>query len=179
MQLSLKLRGTVWSTLDHPEAWRIKKPPLFRIFYTIRDKHGEYSLQHLAAAESSGRRLSDDEIMKEFISYDGVGTKTASCVLLFSLGRNFFAVDTQVFRLSKLGGSLKSQIVYLRRHTSTFASQKYDLHVLMIQHGRSCKGCKKSLARWTCSDADIFFLDTDGGMFICSFTRRCLSSSDK
>ena len=88
--------------------------------------------------------------MKEFISYDGVGTKTASCVLLFSLGRNFFAVDTQVFRLSKLGESLKSQIVYLRRHTSTFASQKYDLHVLMIQHGRSCKGCKKTGSGQAC-----------------------------
>ena len=100
-----------------------KAATIQNILHSIRDKHGEYSLQHLAVAESSGRRMSDNEIMKELISYDGLGPKTASCVLLFSLGRDFFAVDTHVFRLSKLGGSLKSQIVYLRRHTSTFASQ--------------------------------------------------------
>mgnify|MGYP002717608727 CR=1 FL=1 len=50
---------------------------------------GELSLDWL-------HELSDDEAMNELISYDSVGIKTASCVLLFCLGRDSFAVDTYV-----------------------------------------------------------------------------------
>jgi endonuclease III len=39
--------------------------------------------------------------MKALESFKGVGPKTASCVLLFCLSRDSFAVDTHVFRLSK------------------------------------------------------------------------------
>ncbi|KAH9932862.1 DNA glycosylase [Fomitopsis serialis] len=74
------------------------------------ERHGIYSLQHLAGvldpgakgkAKASGDSVSDEEAMKELVSYDGVGPKTASCVLLFCLGRSSFPVDTHVFRLSK------------------------------------------------------------------------------
>ena len=131
-----------------------KAATIQNILHSIRDKHGEYSLQHFAATESSGQRMSDDEIMKELISYDGVGPKTASCVLLFCLGRNSFAVDTHVFRLSELLGwvPLKSDRVLAQAHLDIRVPDelKYDLHVLMIQHGRSCKGCKKTGSGQAC-----------------------------
>ena len=123
-----------------------KAATIQNILHSIREKHGEHSLQHLAVAESSGRRMSDNEIMKELISYDGLGPKTASCVLLFSLGRNSFAVDTHEFRLSKLLGWVpqKSNRVLAQAHLNIRVPDelKYDLHLLMIQHGRLCKGCK-------------------------------------
>jgi 3-methyladenine DNA glycosylase/8-oxoguanine DNA glycosylase len=37
---------------------------------------------------------SDEDAMRTLVSFDGVGPKTASCVLLFCLGRESFAVDT-------------------------------------------------------------------------------------
>src|SRR6202040_812470 len=67
------------------------------ILKAIKEKHGDYSLQYLTS-----ENLTDDEIMAELVSYNGVGPKTASCVLLFCLGRDSFAVDTHVYRLSKL-----------------------------------------------------------------------------
>jgi len=68
---------------------------------SIKEKHEDYSLQHLAETDVE-KRLSNDAIMQELISYDGVGPKTASSVLLFCLGRDSFAVDTHIFRLSKV-----------------------------------------------------------------------------
>lgn len=40
--------------------------------------------------------MTDAEVMKELVSFDGVGPKTASCVMLFNLSRDSFAVDTLV-----------------------------------------------------------------------------------
>ena len=72
------------------------------ILRSVREKHGEYSLQHLAGIDAkSGRVIPNDQIMQELISYDGVGPKTASCVLLFCLGRDSFSVDSHVYRLSR------------------------------------------------------------------------------
>ena len=118
------------------------------ILRSVREKHGEYSLQHVAQPGGDGRVLSNDEIMQELMSYDGVGPKTASCVLLFCLGRDSFAVDTHVYRLSKLLGWVpgKADRVLAQAHLDLRIPDelKYALHVLMIQHGRVCKGCKKS-----------------------------------
>lgn len=117
------------------------------LLHSIKEKHGDYSLQHLAAVEE-GKRMTDHEIMNELISYDGVGPKTASCVLLFCLGRDSFAVDTHVFRLSKILGWVPSSADRVRTQAHLDHripnELKYGLHVLMIQHGRSCKGCRAS-----------------------------------
>ncbi|KAK2467965.1 hypothetical protein APHAL10511_000260 [Amanita phalloides] len=119
------------------------------ILRSVKEKHGEYSLQHLGVADAeSGRVLSNDEVMQELMSYGGVGPKTASCVLLFCLGRDSFAVDTHVYRLSRLLGWVpeKADRVLAQAHLDIRIPNelKYSLHVLMIQHGRSCKGCRKS-----------------------------------
>ncbi|KAF8632300.1 hypothetical protein AX15_001951 [Amanita polypyramis BW_CC] len=126
-----------------------KAATIQKILHSIRGKHGEYSLQHLAGTDAkSGCILSNDEIMQELMSYDGVGPKTASCVLLFCLGRDSFAVDTHVYRLSRLLGWVpeKADRVLAQAHLDLRVPDrlKYGLHVLMIQHGRMCKGCGKS-----------------------------------
>lgn len=132
-----------------------KAATIQNVLHAIKARHGEYSLQHLAAltededghGHGTTKRMADEEIMKELISYDGVGPKTASCVLLFCLGRDSFAVDTHVFRLSKLLGWVPSKAdrVLAQAHLDLKIPNelKYGLHVLMIQHGRICRGCKK------------------------------------
>ncbi|TFK39210.1 DNA glycosylase [Crucibulum laeve] len=124
-----------------------KAATIQNILKSVKEKHGDYSLQHLAVTEGD-ERISDDEIMKELISYDGVGPKTASCVLLFCLGRDSFAVDTHVFRLSKMLGWVptKADRILTQAHLDLHVPDelKYGLHVLMVLHGRTCKGCKST-----------------------------------
>jgi len=45
------------------------------------------------------RSMSDAEIVNRLTAIPGVGVKTASCVLLFSLGRDVCPVDTHVHRI--------------------------------------------------------------------------------
>lgn len=130
-----------------------KAKTIQNILRSIKDRHGDYSLQHLASTEDS-TRMSDEDIMQELMSYDGVGPKTASCVLLFCLGRDSFAVDTHIFRLSKVLGWVpkKANRVTTQAHLDLRIPKelKYGLHVLMIQHGRACKGCKKDGSHEPC-----------------------------
>ncbi|GAA5985614.1 hypothetical protein JCM11641_004992 [Rhodosporidiobolus odoratus] len=65
------------------------------------------------------REMNDEDAMKELISFDLVGIKTASCVLLFCLGRDSFAVDTHVHRITQSLGWLPSNgSVYTSSPTS-------------------------------------------------------------
>lgn len=54
------------------------------------------------------RDLTDDEIIAELTKYKGVGLKTTSCVLLFSLDRNICPVDTHVHRTMNRTGAVKT-----------------------------------------------------------------------
>ncbi|KAJ7454281.1 DNA glycosylase [Mycena galericulata] len=113
----------------------------------IRSKHGSYSLQFLAASGEDERKT-DAEVTQELLSYAGVGPKTAACVLSLCLGRQSFAVDTHVWRLSKVLGWVPETADRVR--TQAHLDQrlpgdlKHGLHVLMMRHGRTCAGCKKS-----------------------------------
>ncbi|KAJ7720641.1 DNA glycosylase [Mycena metata] len=102
----------------------------------IHERHGSYSLQFLAATREDQRRT-DAEITRELLSYKGVGPKTAACVLSLCLGREAFAVDTHVWRLSKVLGWVPESADRVRTQL------KHALHVLLMHHGRTCNGCKK------------------------------------
>jgi endonuclease-3 len=121
---------------------------------TIKERHGIYSLQHLAGDPRKPSTLKDDQVTEELLSYDGVGPKTASCVLLFCLGRDSFPVDTHIYRLSRLLGWVptKADRILAQAHLNICIPDnlKYSLHILMIRHGRICKGCKKAGSRENC-----------------------------
>ncbi len=74
----------------------------------------------------------------------GVGMKTASCVLLFSLGMPAFPVDTHVYRVVKrlglIKGRLSADAAHLEMEKLTAPGDIYRCHVLLIEHGR--KTCK-------------------------------------
>lgn len=108
---------------------------------SVKAKHGKYDLQHLHADE-----IPNSEAMRELVSYKGVGPKTAACVLSFCLGRQAFAVDTHVFRLTRMLGWVPegANPVDAQSHLELRipSELKYGLHVMMVKHGRTCRGCR-------------------------------------
>ncbi|GAA5891677.1 hypothetical protein JCM8208_007365 [Rhodotorula glutinis] len=126
----------------------------------LKPGEGELSLDWL-------HELDDDAAMRELVSFDLVGPKTASCVLLFCLGRDSFAVDTHVHRITQsLGWLPPNGSVYKlekgddkpTRVTTTKQPPtrdqtfyhldhrlpnhlKYALHCLIVSHGRGCDRC--------------------------------------
>ena len=97
----------------------------------------------------------------------GVGPKTASCVLLFSLGQPALPVDTHLYRVAKRVGVLDSRVSVERAHQILEglvpAEKIYEFHLNMIEHGRRvCKarnprchecvlreGCPSGEEQWT------------------------------
>ncbi|HEY3250443.1 MAG TPA: endonuclease III, partial [Ignavibacteria bacterium] len=73
-----------------------------RLLSRLKNERGELSLNYL-------KPLGNDEIYEDLIKYNGIGTKTISCVLAFGLGRDVFPVDTHVHRLSNRLGLVKTK----------------------------------------------------------------------
>ena len=119
---------------------RVKSRVILSLLEQVHARYGIYSLDHLHRAGSA------DEAMRELLSFRGVGPKTASCVLLFSLGRASFAVDTHVWRITDLLGWRPADATRDETHLHLDAripdEDKYGLHVLMVTHGRNCAECK-------------------------------------
>ena len=99
-----------------------------------------------------------DAIYK-FMTFPGIGVKTAACVAMFCMQRPCFAVDTHVFRIAKwlgwvpppaeAGEKRKKGEKAVDRDT-TFShlevrvpdELKYMLHQLFIKHGKTCPRCR-------------------------------------
>lgn len=97
------------------------------------------------AREFAGRRIDlagmGNEEARAFLrSLDGVGPKTAACVLLFALEREVLPVDTHVFRLTRRIGLLDGGVPKNRadEELESFvpAGLRHDLHLNLIEHGR-------------------------------------------
>lgn len=94
----------------------------------------------------------------------GVGMKTASCVLLFSLGVPALPVDTHVLRVARRLGMVDSKASAERVHKSLEglvpSSGVYQFHVLLIEHGRKiCKAqrprCDQCVLRGLCPSCEV------------------------
>ena len=127
----------------------IKGARIKHILDEVYGKHGKLSLDHL-------HDVSDQAAKEELMQFDGVGPKTASCVLLFCLRRESFAVDTHVARHSPICIDKKFRITKAlgwippkANREQAFAhldaripeNLKYSLHTLIITHGRKCSNC--------------------------------------
>ncbi len=84
--------------------------------------------------------LSLEAARAELLSLPGVGPKTAACVLLFSLGRPAFPVDTHVWRVSKRVGLIGPKVTADAAHTALEfqipPEWRHTMHVDLIRHGR-------------------------------------------
>jgi endonuclease III len=118
----------------------VKSRVIIDILTQVHERYGEYSLDHLFDEADDG------ECMREMLSFRGVGPKTASCVLLFCLKRQSFAVDTHVQRLTGLLGwrppSASREEAHAHLDARIPPEEKYPLHVLLIAHGKRCEECK-------------------------------------
>ena len=109
-------------------------------------KRGPLNLDYL-------RRLPTEGVETILESFDGVGPKTARCVLLFSLGREAFPIDTHIFRVLKRVGIIPAGMNAAKAHQYVPQlvpeGRSYVLHLNIIRHGRTvcharnpdCEGC--------------------------------------
>ncbi len=103
------------------------------------------------------REMKDDEIFDELIQYDGVGVKTVSCVLAFSLGRDVFPVDTHVHRITNRLGLVKTKTpgkTFEELNNVIPKGKKYLFHNLLIYFGRKICRAKNPL----CNDCLLYDL---------------------
>ncbi|OAP54672.1 hypothetical protein AYL99_11120 [Fonsecaea erecta] len=117
----------------------VKSKVIMSILKQTHEKYGKYSLDHLHHASS-------EEAMQEMLSFQGVGPKTASCVLLFCLQRESFAVDTHVWRITGLLGWRPKNATRDETHAHLDVmipdEDKYGLHILLVTHGKRCEECR-------------------------------------
>jgi endonuclease-3 len=113
--------------------WRIKSVRIQTILRIITDQFGELNLNFL-------KKLETDKAKEILFSLDGIGLKTAACVLLFSLNRPVFPVDTHIFRMSKRIGLIPQKATPDDAHqimqSSVPARLMYGFHINLIRHGR-------------------------------------------
>ena len=124
---------------------RVKAARIKKILQGIGNERGNLTLDFLES-------MSTTEARDYLISLPGVGLKTASCVLLFSLGRPSLPVDTHIFRVVKRLGLLEPNVNINAAHSllqnKINPTKTYQFHVHVIKHGRQV--CH---ARWPrCSD---------------------------
>ena len=116
---------------------RIKAGRIRTILERIRKDQGSLDLGFLRALPSS-------EAKTWLEGLPGVGSKTAACVLLFSLGRPALPVDTHIYRVSRRLGLIDSRASAKEAHQlleeMVPPQARYQFHFHMLAHGRSiCK----------------------------------------
>ena len=114
-----------------------RKAPRIQIaLEEIRDRYGDFTLDDLEA-------MPLNEAKATLLDIDGVGPKTAACVLLFALGRPALPVDTHVYRVARRLGLIDEATNPERAHATLEAlmegdaERTYRFHVEMIAHGRA------------------------------------------
>ncbi len=104
-----------------------------KILRQITAERGSLELEFL-------RELPDDEAMGWLLKFNGVGPKTASIVLLFSLGKPAFPVDTHIQRVSGRIGLRPEKMSNEQAHhhlAELFPPETYKpAHLNIIRLGR-------------------------------------------
>jgi endonuclease-3 len=110
-----------------------KGPTIQRALRRITEERGELSLGFL-------QEMSVEDAKNWLTETKGVGVKTASIVLLFSLGKPAFPVDTHVHRVTKRLGLTGPKASRERAHRileETLPEETYyAFHLNVIRHGR-------------------------------------------
>jgi endonuclease-3 len=90
--------------------------------------------------------LPNEQAMEKLLQYKYIGSKSAFVVLGWCMKRNTFTVDTHCYRIAKLWGWIPkdASVEKTQQHLDAVipGEFKFDLHFLMIQHGRTCAVCR-------------------------------------
>jgi len=113
-----------------------KSETIKKLLTSLQKNHKNVNLQYV-------RKMSDEDILKELTSIKGIGVKTASCVLLFSLDRNVCPVDTHVHRTLNRIGLVKTKTpdkTFELINKSIPTGIAHQFHTNLIKLGREiCK----------------------------------------
>lgn len=87
------------------------------------------------------RRLNDQEVEDYLVSLPGIGIKSARCIMLYSLGRAVFPVDTHVWKISRrlgLAPAVPKPTPAMEKELEARipADIRFTLHVNLVSHGR-------------------------------------------
>ena len=115
---------------------------------------------------SSLGKMDDNDCEAYLLSLPGVGKKTARCVMMYSLERTVFPVDTHCFRIAKRLGLIDPDTKSVTNNIMDSlqeiipAPYRYSLHVNMVSLGRSVctpkkPRCGKCVIRKYCDYAAI------------------------
>jgi endonuclease-3 len=125
-----------------------KGPRIQNVLREITRQHGELSLDFLA-------QMPDAEALDWLMTFKGVGPKTASIVLLFSLGKPAFPVDTHIYRVSGRLGIRPEGMNADQAHTylgQLFPPEAYyAVHLNLIRLGREVCQARRP----KCSDCPL------------------------
>jgi endonuclease-3 len=106
------------------------------ILNTLYEERGKACMEYL-------REMDDEAVKKELSRFKGVGPKTVSCVLMFCLKRPDFPVDTHVWKIAMTLGwipkSATRDSAYEHLNRRVPDACKFDLHVLLVEHGKVFK----------------------------------------
>jgi endonuclease-3 len=128
-----------------------------QILTAVEEREGRIDLGRL-------HDLEDAAAETYLLSLPGVGPKTAACVLVFSMGRAAFPVDTHVHRVATRLGWIPAKTTADKAHRLLAPRVppdiRYDLHVAMIIHGRTvCRAqrpcCDICVLRDLCAYASV------------------------
>jgi endonuclease III len=92
------------------------------------------------------RAMGDTECQEYLESLPGVGRKTARCVMMYSLGRDVFPVDSNCWRICRRIGWVRptrpdtscSPRDMNRVQAGIPPHLRFSLHVNLVSHGRTC-----------------------------------------
>jgi endonuclease-3 len=110
-----------------------KAPRIRAVLRALRDRG-------IGLDDRALRRIRHDRLFDLLVALPGVGPKTAACVLLFSLDRPYFPVDTHVHRVAIRLGLVppRSTAVQTQAHLQAALApdEMYEAHMNLIRHGR-------------------------------------------
>lgn len=125
--------GRIASAIKVAGLAKIRAVRISKLLKTIYLERGEYSLDFLAG-------WPDNDVKRYLLRLDGIGPKTAACVMAFSLGRNVMPVDTHVYRVSRRLGIVPRRMNIVKAHelfdTLSGELSLYQFHLNLIAHGR-------------------------------------------
>jgi len=135
-----------------------KGPRIQEVLRQITAERGSLDIEFL-------RGLPDEEALAWLTRFKGVGPKTASIVLVFSLGKPAFPVDTHVYRVSGRIGLRPASISVEQAHTylaGVFLPPQYGPgHINLILLGRrTCHARKPDCPHCPVQDLCQYLLKT-------------------
>jgi endonuclease III len=150
----------VYEAIKPAGLGNIKAPRIQRTLQAILERRGELRFDFL-------NDLPLEEARAWLLSLEGIGPKTAACVLMFALGKAALPVDTHVHRVSRrlglIGPKVNADKAHLLLEAALPPEAVYAFHLNMIQHGRLiCHAQRPSCERCSLRDICDFYRTLDG-----------------